>query len=277
MTPSKPSLSLGIASVALLVATGCGSGPTYPKEHLAESFQLLLAQEQLNAKVRFVEHTLAVQLAYPNALARDGGKIALGPAFDEASRKTLQVIHRVLLSTDAQIHFYVLLLSDPNVPGAYLTMVRYMDDIRRAYANMLDTTEIFARTIFDVNDVGANTLSIEQYVPRDIQLEEFLSWQLARRIQHALIQELQESGIAMVDRCGGEFREGEFAFTLNIVPQGTYPLDDETIRKLFRASTGVIAKVLASYHFDDFQAVRLIYPPTGRNLVLPKASLKVFR
>jgi len=261
----------------LLVATGCSGKPTYPKAHLAESFQQLLAQEHLDAKVRFVKQTLGVQLVYPDALARDSDRIILGPAFDDASRKILQIIHRILLSTDAKIDFYVLLLSDPQLPGAYLTMVRYMDDIRRAYANMLDTSEIIARTIFDVNDIGPNTLSIEQYVPRGIQLEEFLSWQLARRIQYALIQELQEPGIAVVDRCGGEFRDGEFAFTLNVIPQGTMTLDEELVRQLFRASTSVIAKVLGSYRFDNFTTVRLVHPPTGRNLVLPKASLKVFQ
>ena len=269
---------LSLLGVALALSAGCGKGPTYPKAHAIDALQQLLREDRLETSVRFIDHTLAVQLAYPNALARSGTEIALGPAFDEATRKVLTAIHRVLMSTDAEVRFYVLLLSDPNIPGAYLTMVRYLDDIRRANANMLDTPEFFARTVFELNFVGATPLTIEQYVPRDIRLGEFLSWQLARRIQHTLADELQAAGSANVGRCGGEFRNGEFVFTLNVAPatEGG-SLDDQTMGEVFRASTNVIAKVLSSYHFQSFNAVRLVHPLTGRNLVLPKTSLDVFR
>ena len=144
--------SLAIVSAALICSTiGCGSSrPTYPKEHLADSLQDLLSKDHVHAAVRFIDHTVAVQFDYPNALLQDGPhQFGIGPSFDEAIRKVLLPIHRVLLSSDAQVRFYVLLLSDPKIPGAYLTMVRYVDDVRRANANMLDTPEMFARTIFE--------------------------------------------------------------------------------------------------------------------------------
>ena len=172
---------LPVAIVLLTCATGCSSRPTYPKAQLVQSLQQLFTADHLQTTVRFVDHTLAVQLDYPGALALAGGQIGVGPAFDEATRKVLTAVHRVVLSTDAQINFYVLLLSDSTAPGAYLTIVRYLDDVKRLNANMLDTPEMFARTIFELNFVGPATLTIDQYVPRDIQLEEFLSWQLARR------------------------------------------------------------------------------------------------
>ena len=186
-------------------------------------------------------------------------------------------IHRVLLSSDAEVRFYVLLMSDPKTPGAYLTLVRYMDDVRRANANMIDTPEMFARTIFELNFVGQNTVTIEQYVPRDIRLEEFLSWQLARRIQHKLADEFQEAGSIQVGRCGGTFQNGEFAFTLNVVPTTEGLIDDATMRQVFQTATGLVANVLSSYRFKSFNTIRLIHPLTGRNLVLPKAHLEIFR
>ncbi len=267
----------GLVGLVVLCAAGCDSPPTYPKAHLVDSLQTLFQQDQLHTAVRFVDHTLAVQLDYPGSLAQVGNQIGVGPEFDEATRKVLTTIHRVLLSSDATADFYVLLMSDPKTPGAYLTIVRYMDDVRRTNANMLDTPEMFARTIFELNFVGTNNLTIDQYVPRDIRLEEFLSWQIARRIQHKLTDTLQPAGAAEVGRCGGEFRDGEFAFTLNVVPASGSVLDDATMREIFKASTTEIAQVLSSYHFNDFQSVRLIYPLTGRNLVLPKARLDVFR
>ncbi len=262
---------------AMLLATGCSSRPTYPKAHLAESLQALLKSDHLNASVRFIDHTLAVHLNFPGTLAQNGLQIGIGPAFDEATRKLITAIHRTLLSSDADVRFYVLLMSDPQVPGAYLTLVRYMDDVRRANAQMLDTPEIFARTVVELNFLGPQGLTIDQYVPRDIQLEEFLSWQLARRIQHQLTEELQTVGIANVGRCGGKFQNGEFAFTLDVAPATPAPLDEATIQKVFLSSTNVIAKVLSSYHFEGFEAVRLIHASTGRSLLLPKTRLELLR
>lgn len=268
-------LLLGVAiSVSL---AGCSNRPTYPKERLAESLQQVLAGEQLKTVVRFRDYTLAVQLEYPNALAQHDGEIVIGPAFSEAARKVLSAVHRVLLSTDAEAHFYVLLLSDPQTPGAYLTMVRYIDDVRRAEVSMLNTEEILERTVFDLNLVDSNNLTIEQYVPRGIQMEEFLSWQLARRLQHQLMGTLQLSGRAEVGRCGGEFRDGEFAFTLNVTPMGQGALDEATITQIFQISTSEIAKVLSSYQFKSFDTIRLILPATGRNIVLPKTHLQAFQ
>ena len=270
------SFVMALVGLLLAVATGCSGRPTYPKAQVAPSLQELLAADGLTSSVRFIDHTVAVQLAHAGVLAQAGDRIEIGPGFDEVARKLLTQLHRVLLSTDAEVRFYVVLLSDPQAPGAYLTMVRYLDDVRRANANMLDTPEMFARTIFELNLAGPEPLTIDQYVPRDIRLEEFLSWQLARRIHHALAEELQPSG-ASVGRCGGEFENGEFSFTLDVAPAAGGALDDATMQQVFRTSTGVIAKVLSSYRFDDFSAVRLTHPSTGRNLVLPKTSLHVFR
>lgn len=277
MRPVLRRLCVPAVGLVLILTAGCNSAPTYPKAHLTEALQGLLAQEQLHASVRFIDHTLAVQLEHPGALAQSGGQIGVGSAFDEATRKTLTAIHRVLLSTDAEVRFYVLLMSDPHVPGAYVTVVRYLDDVRRANVQMLDTPEMFARTIFELNFVGANVLTLEQYVPRDIRLEEFLSWQLARRIQHQLTEELQQDGLVNVGRCGGQFDNGEFAFTLDVSPLTAGSLDESTIQRVFLTATNLIAKVLSSYHFENYQAVRLTHLLTGRSLLLPKTRLEVFR
>ncbi|OGX39334.1 MAG: hypothetical protein A3C53_01885 [Omnitrophica WOR_2 bacterium RIFCSPHIGHO2_02_FULL_68_15] len=260
-----------------LALSGCEGGPTYPKAAVAESLQTLLVEDHLDATVRFVDHTLGVQLAYPGALTQTETSITLGPEFQEATRKVLTAIHRVVLSTDADIQFYVLLLSDPKAPGAYLTMVRYLDDVKRANANMIDSPEMFARTIFELSYAGATPVSLDQYVPRDIKLGEFLSWQLARRIQYALAEELKPSGVLSVGRCGGRFQDGEFDFMLDVAPAAGGALDEAALDQVFHVSTGVIAKVLASYRFDRFDAVRLTHPMSGRNLVLPKIRFEVVR
>ena len=261
----------------VLLALGCSTRPTYPKAHLAEAVQSVLQEERLNASVRVIDHTLGIQLDYPGALIMQGNRIGLGPQFNEAARKIILSLHRVLLSTDAPVDFYVILLSDPQAPGAYLTIVRYMDDVRRANANMLDTFEMFARTVLELNFAGPRAVTLEQYVPRDIHLEEFLSWQLARRIQGALSEELQDTGMASVGRCGGKFENGEFVFTLDVAPTKGEALDELTIQQVFQTSTSVIAKVLSSYQFNSYDQVRLVHPLSGHAITLPKAHLEIFR
>lgn len=267
-----------IIACVLTLQASCSSGPTFHEETLTESLHDLLLKESIDPiSIKYIDHTLAVQVEYADTLAQIDDSLGIGPGFDELGRKVLSAIHRILLSTDADIRFYVLLVSDPQYPGAYLTMVRYAEDIRKAYANLFDSKEMFLRTIFDLDIVGTNPLTIDQYVPRDITLEEFLSWQLARRIQNKLTEEMQEKGVATVGRCGGEFENGVFAFTLNVTPANKGKLDEDTLQSIFETSTTVIAKVLSSYNFEDFDAVKLIHYPTGRNLVFPKASLELFR
>ena len=268
---------LSLVGLLVIAAAGCGSHVSYPKARLAESMQAVLQEEGLVTSVHMTEHTLAIHVESPTALSQMGGQVGIGPGFDEATRKVIGAIHRVLLSSDADVRFYVVLLSDPTVPGAYLTLVRYMDDIRRANAQMLDTPEIFARTVLELNFLGTTPMTIDQYVPRDIQLEDFLSWQLARRIQTTLTEELQATGVAYVGRCGGRFERGEFAFTLDVGSPAEHPLDEETIKEIFRTASSVIAKVLSSYKFDRFEGVRLFHPATGRSLLLPKTRLEIFR
>lgn len=269
---------IAVASFVLGIASGCSGRPTYPKEQLVESLRTLLAQDQLHlTAARLVDRTFAAQLDHPGTISDTQGQIGLGPAFDDAVRKAITTIHRVLMSTDARVEFYVLLITDPAVPGIYITLVRYLDDVRRAYWNSLSSTEMFARTIFDLHYVGSEPPTLEQYVPKEIQLEEFLSWQLARRIQSKLIESLEPSGGISVGRCGGEFRDGEFVFTLDVAPVANDTFDEDKIRTLLNTSTTVIAEVLSSYQFESFNAVRLIHPQTGRNLVLPKARLELFK
>lgn len=263
----------------LLIAGGCSNGkPTYPKEHLVESVHALLTKENLTGDVRFTDHTLAIHLDHPNLIVQYADQTAIGSSFEDIAQKLINVVHRILLSSDADVQFYVVILSDPGTPGAYITIVRYVDDIKKAYVNRIDITEMLSRTLFEVKHIPSPSMTpIEQVVPVDIRLEDFLSMQLAHRIQQILMTELQGGGKATVGQCEGSFQQGEFIFTVNVLPANGVIVDEPVMQQAFQMSSATIAKVLASYRFDDFNTVRLIHPLTGRNLVLPKANLEVFR
>lgn len=265
--------------VGLCVGLGACS-PTYRQEHLIEAIQQICENEyHFNVSTRQVGQTIAVHLHHDGILNQVGTQIGLSPSATEVLGNLIEAIHRVILSTDASISFYLVLVSDPTVPGVSLTLVRYLEDVRRANANMIPPTEFFSRTIFELKYLGTHTISLEQLILNDIQLEQFLSWQLGKRIQTRLTERLRLQGTstAQVGECVGEFRNGEFAFTLNVTTTPGLEFDDRLIQQIFEDATTEIAQVLSGYRFEGFEAIRLIHPPTGKSLLLPKTRLSLFR
>lgn len=259
-----------------LLLAGCTIAPTYPRHKVVDGLQAILQADQLHATVTFTDHTLGVQVYQPDMLVQAEGQVGMGPAFDETVGDLVQAIHRVVLSSDADIRFYAVVIGDPALPGLFVHLVRYIDDIRRANASMIGPEELFARTVLELQAVEPPTAAPQPI--REIRFEEFLSWQAAKRIQQTLIQEMELSGQVLVGRCVGQFTDGEFAFTLNVNPSnGEKPLDDMTLQQVFQTSTGVVTQVLANYRFHNFNAVRLIHPMTGRHMLLPKARLELLR
>ena len=122
-------------------------------------------------------------------------------------------------------------------------------------------------------------MGLAQLAPEKITFEQFLSWQLAKRIEARLAQELQRQPVTAADvgPCVGGFQGGEFAFALNVTPKPGRQVNEALVQEIFEHATSVIAQVLAGYHFKDFETIRLIHPPTGRSLLLPKSRLEVFR
>lgn len=254
--------------------------PSYKQEQLVEAIQQLCATEHhLSVAARQAGRTIAVHLRHDGIFSKAGNQVALSPSANEVLGNLLEVIHRVTLSSNASLRFYVLLVSDPTVPGIYLTMVRYLDDVRRANANIIPPTEFFSRTIFELKYLAVPEMSFDQLIINEVQLEQFLGWQLAKRIQARLTERLRqpEGSTVEVGECLWEFQNGEYAFTLNVAPAPGHALDDELIQEIFQEATSEIAQVLFGYRFEGFEAVRLIHPPTGRSLLLPKTRLELFR
>ena len=263
----------------VLIVTGC-DGPSYRQAQIPEVIQRICAEDyHLQVSAKRVGKTVAAHLTHAGILAQQDGQIRLSETANEVLGNVLEAIHRVVLSSDDPNGFYLLLVSDPNIPGVYLTLMRSLDDVRRVHANSITPTEFFSRTILQLQPANPPLTNLNQVAVRDITLEQFLSWQLAKRLQDRLAEHLQRAGTAQVTvgPCVGEFTNGEFAFTLNVLPKEGASLSAEVIDQVFQEATTVIAQVLSAYRFDHFQAIRLTHPATGRNLLLPKTQLDIFR
>ena len=265
-------------SLATVLCLG-GCAPSYRSTQIPSTIQQICTDEyKMNVTVKMVGHTLAVHLHHEGILEAIGNRIELADTANEILGNVIEVIHRVILSSDAEIRFYLVLASDPKVPGVAFSLVRYLDDVKRANANMLTPTEFYSRTVFDLRQVGTVGLSLDQLVPGDIQMEQFLSWQLAKRIQGRLAETMQRRGTAVPElQCVGEFQQGEFAFTLGLEPKPGATTDSDVIQQAFQDAAVVIAQVLSDYRFEKFDTVRLIHPTTGRSLLLPKTRLELLK
>lgn len=272
-------ITLTACAALLGAALSAGCSPSYRGQDLEASIRKICADEHhFDVSVKRVGGTLAIYLHKDGVLTQDGGQVTLAPSAYRILGQLLEAVHRVILSSDVEVKFYVALFSDPAVPGIYLTLVRYLDDVRRVNASIIPPTEFFSRTVLDLKNVGVTNFTLDQLALSDITLEQFLSWQLAKRLQGKLSEQLLKDDVpAEVGPCLGEFKNGEFAFVLNVTPKGDAAASEKTVQTIFHEAATVIAQVFSGYRFDRYQAVRLIHPSTGRSLLLPKTRLELFR
>lgn len=275
----SPALCVAVLGVGLSLA-GCSSAPSYRNAEVVKAIEGIATTEyHLDVSVRRTGETIAVHLRHPGILMREGGQIRLAPSANEVLGNIIEAIHRVTLSAETRPGFYFLVVSDPAMPGTCLTLVRYLEDVLRVNANSITPTEFFQRTVLELQQLNPPVLDFTHLVIQDITLEQFLSWQLAHRIHDRLTTHAQREGLSnlTIGPCIGEFRTNEFVFTLNVAPPPGAPLDEPLIQSFFHDATTVVASVLSDYRFDRFETVRLIHQPTGRNILLPKAQLQIFR
>jgi hypothetical protein len=261
-------------AVAGVLTSGCG--PTYRREQIVSAIQDICAREyRFDLTARVTGDTLAVHIHHPDLLESVDGHVELQEEANKVLGDVIEAIHRVVLSSDAPYRFYMIVASDPQVPNVALTLVRYFDDVKRANANMLTPTEFYHRTILDLHFVATPTLTLEQVAATDIRLEQFLSWQLSKRIQTKLIESMSRRGELPAPesiRCTGDYQNGEFIFALSLEQK-----DGTGIQELLQDAASVVAQVLTDYRFDRYDTIRLTHPPSGQSLMLPKTRLQLLK
>ena len=112
----------GLVALTLSVSA---CGPTYRKAQIVEAIQRIAQTEyRFQVAVKLTDNTIAVHLHHDGILQLVGPQVGLAPSANEILSNLIEIVHRVVLSSDAPINFYVVVVSDPVVPGAYLTIIR---------------------------------------------------------------------------------------------------------------------------------------------------------
>jgi hypothetical protein len=201
-----------------LFATGCGE-VTYPRETLREAIIKLCAEEYAaDVDVSITGNTLAIYLPLLNLF---GPTLGLSEKAQDKVQDVLLGASRAALSTDADIKFYCVIAQDIRLPEIQLVIIKYVDDIKRAFYHDISRGEYFKRTIIDMSEnpqakkekaimevFGKMELDAElqekvledffrsepsslagigywngKFYMKDVTLEEFLAEQIASRIR----------------------------------------------------------------------------------------------
>ena len=133
----------------MLHALGCENA-TYPREKLAESVKEMCYEEYgIEVDVAIKDNTLAIYLPVVNLFD-------LTLNLSENAQKEIQNVlfgaTRAALSTDADIQFYCLIAQDVRLPEIQLIVIKYVDDIKRAYLSDISRGDYFKRTLIDINE-----------------------------------------------------------------------------------------------------------------------------
>ena len=123
---------------------------TYPKEKLGESVAKLCKEEyNIDIDVSITGKTLAIYLPITNLF-----DVTLNLS-EEAQNKIQDVLlsaSRIVLSTDADVQFYCVITQDIRLPEIQLIIIKYTEDVKRAFYHDISRGEYFKRTIIDINE-----------------------------------------------------------------------------------------------------------------------------
>jgi len=132
-----------------LFATGCGH-VTYPKETLQESVAELCKEEyNIDIDVKWLGTTLALYLPLSNLFDIN---LSLSEDAQEKVQDVLLSASRIVLSTDADVKFYCVIAQDIRIPEIQLIIIKYVDDVKRAFFYDISRGEYFKRTLIDINE-----------------------------------------------------------------------------------------------------------------------------
>ncbi|MGB2705749.1 MAG: hypothetical protein WBC74_02700 [Candidatus Omnitrophota bacterium] len=141
-------VSAALVSI-LFFSSGCGE-VTYPKEKLAESVAKLCKKEYgIDTDVSLAGETLVIYLPLTNLFNLT---LNLSENAQDKIQDVLLSASRVVLSTDADIKFYCIIAQDVRLPEIQLVIIKYTDDVKRAFFRDISRGEYFKRSLIDINE-----------------------------------------------------------------------------------------------------------------------------
>lgn len=188
----KARYSITFLVVVLMFSTGCGKA-TYPKEALGESVINLCKEEYgMSVDVSITGRTLAIYIPLINLFDIT---LSLSEDAQDKIQNVLLGASRATLSTDADIQFYCVIAQDIRIPELQLVIIKYIDDIKRAFYSDISRGEYFKRTIIDMNE---NPQAKKEKAIMDV----FAKMELGEEVQNRILEDFFRSPPASLEGIG---------------------------------------------------------------------------
>lgn len=232
--------------------------PSFPAKTLTLELTKLVKEEQaLDITCHLSGKTLWVYVPLTDLVKEE--ELSWNETGAEKINKVFSCVHRVLLSTDAQLDFVVMTAADVKHYGVQLITIEYIPDLRQAILENFSRGEFFERSVKDiqvdpkvVNDTTGKT---RKYF--DLSFNEFISFQIIHRVKSLFLKDKILSKLF------------ELKSTTQNIKFGIIKLEFEFIKKKYDAEAGleaikpldyvqmVTALVVKNYDAKDFQAIQI--------------------
>jgi len=260
-------IRLSVVVGLLLFIFGCA--PSYPKETLDKSIRELCKREySVDVEVKLVGKTVGVYIPI-DELLEDGE--SLSPAAIKRVDKVIMGVSRVLLSTDADIDFYVLIAQDPVIPQLQFVVIGYIEDRKRALATYIAKSDYFDRLIKELRltpqallrkkgTTKSSTISSigywnKEFFLEDIKMSEFLTKQTEDRIRNAFLRNSSLKNLRS-QLVKGAYKDGALNFKVVFTTEKDAPNTTDQTQAL-KSFFKIISDMLYRYNFSDYSSIEI--------------------
>lgn len=264
----RGTITLLLSSFVLLLFAGCGPKYTYPANDVPKSIEAVGRKEfKIESTARVVGKTVGA-VVYLDTLVDAKGQVP--KEVHETMSKVIQTVTRVALSTDLPLDFCTVILRDRQHANE-LVITRYLDDIKRANAEVIGIEESMKRTIFGQERYNPGAEGPDSFVLKEIKLENFLAGQMVQRIRFGQSKESSQEetpkNSILID---GTFDEeaGKRSFRFSMIS-----VKSEDPQKVILDVFKTINGVLQSYSFSGFDTIELQDYLNRKKLVVDRQTL----
>jgi len=273
---------LFLLSVILVSVVMSSCTPTYSRETMVEGVKNLCKKEYgVDVEVKLEGSTLGVRIPLEGLF--DTETLQISPsAFGKIDGVMLSV-SRVAISSGEAIAFYTVITYDKAVPGAEVTMTRYVSDLRRYIFGDISRGEFAKRMVFDVrfNPQGIIDTWLGGFTLKETRLDQFICEQASRRITDEFGGNKELVGKFKVISCQGRLENGVFKFDVEISREGL-PMSELIHGKAWHDEVlefclQKISHVIYIYDFKDFDRVELNNKFDNKSMVITKEKINYWR
>jgi hypothetical protein len=275
--PINRSLKRSAALLGIILAghllSSCEA--TYPARTLTSRLtQLIKEEEKLNVTCHITGKTLWVYVPLEDLI--DEKELTWNAQGFEKISKVIAAVHRVLLSSDAQLNFIGIVGTDIKKYGVELTAIEYVPDFKEAVLERFSRGEFFSRSVrnVSVNSQAIDDLTGESKTYYDITFPRFLGLQIIHRVKNLFAKDEALAAVFDLKSTASSDKFGIVRVDLEFI-QKTYELtpEQEAIDPL-EYTAMIAAQVTRNYDFKDIQAVELYDTFSERSRKLTLQDLK---